>query len=66
MKYKLIFTYRDKNGLPGSYHTHIYSDPRFARFAAFMKMHQYAEELNYGRISEARVRIMEVEDEEDR
>ena len=66
MKYRLLFTYRYNNGLPGRYHTHDYSDPRFARFAACMKLKQFAEDMNFGRISEARVRIMEVEDEEDR
>lgn len=63
MVYRVIFDYRYNDGKQGPVRIHDYSDPRFARFAACMKLKQFAEDMNYGRISEARVRIMEVEDE---
>lgn len=61
MSYKMIAEWKDKETGKKEY-KHTYSEERFAKFAAAMKLHELADQVLLGKISEGRVKIYELED----
>lgn len=61
MAYKLIYETK-KDGEPRKVHKHRYSEERFARFAAALKLKQMADDIQLGKLDEARLSLHEIEE----